>query len=671
MGFWLAFFLLCSLQLPVAAQPSDAPDLLLRLQQSLTAEQVEAWQITEATQQKLQLRDTQTPGLIGSPRGCLQNSVIVLRTDSAISRPMAIPGCPAAGPLPIVLEPATEVTGSLTEAIGLATGKVHLVRCGETFRFGVVPALINGRRLTATVPLGCWDVTLRIGPATPVTWPQQQLTSETVLNLGKIDLQTGAALVARVVGDDGAPISGAILEVFPAEDFRQVAEQTYGADQREVGWPGRTDANGWVRLAGLPPGILRLRARSAAPELAPVFYGPFELTPETEVRLEDIILPQAAKISIGLESADAHLADCEFRLVGHLDPGCGWLNRTLVEARFQQDDTVGPLALAPGQWRFSVQCHHPQGTVFTVARDAVSVAPDSAEIYWLPSAGHMFHGRVLRGGEPVRAFLQLQPIDPEILNGERLPSTYSNREGAFVIGVPETGDYRAWFRTTEQVTPLLLDETLKLSSPDRELELHLPDGSLRGVVLDTDSRPVAGATVIARRLEAPGHHSLAGENTSTDGNPVDEGAGTGSSADDGTFQLRNLPAGTWALRAAAGDPSKPRISAEVRVVLAEEAEVTGIRLPLQETAWLHVQVLDTAGNPIPRATVSIRLEGAGLESLTTERTLQSNSAGAASAPIPAGTYRGYGLRVEALGYRPAAQLLDSLEAPISIVLHSN
>lgn len=652
---WLSLLLLS-----MAAQAAAVSDLHFQLPQPTSASDIEIWQLTESTQTRSKLLDTQIPGLLRLPQGCVENTAFVLRTDTAISRPVLIRSCPAREAFEVTLEPAARITGRLsterpaTDAESL-TGQIHLVRCDDTFRFGVVPAWVEKEHLTAAVPGGCWDVTLRLAAATPITWPQRHVIPGETLNLGVIHPEPGAALVARVMREDGRPVAGAVLEVFPAQDFRQVAEQTFGSDLLEVGWPGRTDAAGWVRLAGLPGGMLRLRARSMAADLAPVFYGPFELAPETEVRLEDIVLPQAARISVGVDSTDARLADCELKLTGHLDPGCGWLNRTLLEATFADDGTAGPFSLAPGDWRLSVNCHHPRGTIFTVAREAISIPAGEETTYWLPVTGQLFYGRTLRGGEPVRAFLRLQPTEPERLQRVRLPTTYSDHEGAFVIGVPEPGEYQVWYRTAEQVSPLSLEEPVTLISPEKELELHLPDGSIHGIVVDAELRPVGNAIVVARRL----------------GIEEVQAPGTASTREDGTFHLRNLQGGTWSLQAGVGEAQASKrfqASPRVRVVLAEEAEVKGIQLPLRAPTWLEVRVVDSQGAPIPRAEVAFRSESENPDGPSPERSLQTDSAGQVSLPILPEENGPYTLTVQAPQFQPTSRLVASIDLPVTIVL---
>jgi hypothetical protein len=107
------------------------------------------------------------------------------------------------------------------------------------------------------------------------------------------------------------------------------------------------------------------------------------------------------------------------------------------------------------------------------------------------------------------------------------------------------------------------------------LEIRLPQGlAIRGTVLDPAGRPVAGARVLAQ--------------------PEFEGAAFSSarSGPDGTFEARNLVAGSWRLTARARIPGAGEAEAS-RV----DAGATGIVLRLPEVRTIAGRVLGPDGLP--------------------------------------------------------------------------
>ncbi|TAH34594.1 MAG: hypothetical protein EYC70_16820 [Planctomycetota bacterium] len=195
-----------------------------------------------------------------------------------------------------------------------------------------------------------------------------------------------------------------------------------------------------------------------------------------------------------------------------------------------------------------------------------------------------------------------------------------NREGFGGMEVATTGpDGRFQFApvmpgeyTLRAASPLgRLDLPDLTVSPDmKPLELRLEAGNALVVqVVDQNRTPVSGADVelstsnVQRVIHDGGNDTI--EMVREDGW---QPARRGRSADGGYVRFENLPLGQWQLRAEKAGHAGIYQNVE-RSALSEETLV----VVLPQAASLRVQVLDTLGQPVPRAVVQLHPTGVAAE----------------------------------------------------------
>jgi hypothetical protein len=170
----------------------------------------------------------------------------------------------------------------------------------------------------------------------------------------------------------------------------------------------------------------------------------------------------------------------------------------------------------------------------------------------------------------------------------RIPAK-SSTLGRFKTTLPETG--KPWRIEIENPIEHLygiFPEVEVRKAPGQEkarIELELEDTAIFGEVVDGEGKPAPNVPV-----QAFGSGSF----------------DTRSSAEDGRFELKALPAGTWEVRARK-DGSEPLESEGVLVELAKGKEAE-IRLVLRSTRKFSGMVVGPSGQPVPGAHIVGNLE---------------------------------------------------------------
>jgi len=580
---------------------------------------------------------------------CLDGTSYVLVSGNQISPPLVLtPGtCPLKEPVALVLEPAGEVRGRLTVPVGAIpppAGRIWVERCAaqptdsRREAVGMFPAQTSDGFLRAWLPTGCHYLTVHFPGFTPVTFPGQEITPGQPNDLGSITLLPGAAVLARVTAHDtGLALAGATVEVFPAADFLKVAEATFGDRLRPLPYKGTTDDAGWVRLSGLGSGSYRLRIRAQDQEVAPLFYGPFELEGGKETLLPDVAALRVATVTLAIDtdSATEILESCQLALQASLNPGCGWLGHAVVQQPMPSEEGTLVNNLPPGLWDFRVICRREDGVRFVVAREEMEIAPGAEVFLALTPEVIVVPGRVIRGDEPVAAELE---FFQDFEGGEGLiPEATADEEGEFMVGVRQPGRYRVRVREGDEVARFL-DQPVELTAA-QEIVVRLPSGSLQGRILAPGGVSPRGTFVSARRLVDERAEP------SADGDMALREA-----RDDGTFELSGLPAGRWHLQAMAQTGAALQFSEPQLIDLGPDETQSGLTLQLGGASAVYGRVLSPAGSPVVSASVSVIVQPAqvGLESM--EYSLQTNADGSFTQVIPPGEYASVVFRVEAPGY---------------------
>ncbi|WP_394825422.1 carboxypeptidase regulatory-like domain-containing protein [Pendulispora albinea] len=158
-------------------------------------------------------------------------------------------------------------------------------------------------------------------------------------------------------------------------------------------------------------------------------------------------------------------------------------------------------------------------------------------------------------------------------------------------------------------------------------------GAVRGVVVDSGGQPVASAHVLAR---PKGGDPRARTNW-----------GSAATDKDGTFRMRGLTAGTYALEVRHPAYPSPKEPIEVKV----DRDVDGLRITLPAGGIIEGTVMDNGGAPV--AGMNVRAQGKSFE---WNRTTTRDDGTFVLKGLSAGEYRvwaeqGFGERVRAPGTR--------------------
>ncbi len=538
--------------------------------------------------------------IITIPQGCFEGAGYVFRTRDLVTDPAVIEvgGCDGQPSAETTFRTSAEVEGRVLfpdAQRGSGVARIALDRCPEEPEsatrqpLGVFPAVIEQGHLRAALPVGCAYLTVQISGFAPITLPAEILRDGEVLNLGRLSLETGAAVVARVV-DAATEEAASQIEVtaIPEAEHYQAARAVFVDKERtRFPWKTLTDNEGWGRLSGLAPGryYLLLTPPEGSPWVAS-FHGPMELKAGEELILEDVPLLRPGSLALvldpsGLSNAQMFRAEVS----GFLDPGCGRLRGASFRHSVPWSEPVTIEGLPPGTWDITVSIQGPAGRPMDVAQEQVEVSSGVEGVVALAAKGNFYGGRVQLHGEPVATTLSFFPRFEVEGN---LPETRSNPEGLFLVGLREPGVYAVRY-TFEGMDSSLGAGDYEFVEPGEPVVIDLPPYSLSGTVVDSAGDPVPGAAVLLRLKATPGDVS---------GLPQ-----TGALADAlGQFRFPSLEKGRWSVLAAAppaGEPRSEDVFLDLRG-LPFEKEIT---LTLGDSRELFGTLL-SGGRPVPTATFS-------------------------------------------------------------------
>ncbi|HEV7518453.1 MAG TPA: carboxypeptidase-like regulatory domain-containing protein, partial [Thermoanaerobaculia bacterium] len=367
-----------------------------------------------------------------------------------------------------------------------------------------------------------------------------------------LELGEGFEIGGRVIGDDGAPLAGARLQLtHRAEGLREAASGEGGA----------------FRFTGVSGGIYQLKAEKEG----------WASAAATEVRI-----------------AGAPVRDLEVRLIRGgavtgrllgLPPGdlAGvWVFASSAGGKGQQgrvDHGEYRISdLAPGDWSLSAGA----GSRRVMAQVTLPEAGASVRRDLQFQGGFTLSGRVLRGGVPVPGVeVFTSGLDTAEVAGS---VTVSDAKGAFRLEGLQPGTYDV------AVLPQRLPQPRRVQiRGDQEIEIDLPASQVSGRVTDAaSSAPLDDA---ALSLVSKGGQDF----------PL----GDQRSVPDGTFRFEGVAAGSY--RIAAGKDGYAPGLLEIEV---PESGLSGVDLRLDTAAGLELSVLDPTGGP-PSQVEAALLDAAG------------------------------------------------------------
>jgi hypothetical protein len=530
------------------------------------------------------------------PAGCHAGWLYWLQGASQVSTPVAVRAGGCAKSLPLQLFSAAEIHGQMIAPAGAglpAIGSVAAARCARRTGESGEPAgsfpIAVGKdgRWSAEIPAGCVDLAIETGDFSVTAYRSLHAEAGSRSDLGAQNLTFGGSLRARVTTDDGGAVEGAAVDLFPSRDVEKVVAASFGRRQLAAVSQGTSGAGGWVRLGGLPGGefVVRVRAKGAPPFVS----DPVRLAPREETVMPDLRLPAPAVLHVRLRPSEpiGSLYSSYLVNVKGLGPPDSIAGASVVAAVGTDGAAEFP-QLAPGRWHLAVMARGGRATATLRQEDTQLRRGLNSLILELDA--EVFHGRVTHRQLPLAATLELRPVPPD---GRGVTRVASGGDGSFTVALERGGRYAVEVHeiggpaggTVPAVT---------FGSIDDLVEIRVPDGSVSGLVVDGQEKPLANAQVAAEQVAE----------TRTDGAQTGDLVATAlrtASGSDGRFRLDGLAAGSWTLVATLDGRTSDPVAASLQDGAPEEE----IKLVISDREKLAGHVFSPSGDPVAGASVAI------------------------------------------------------------------
>jgi len=347
----------------------------------------------------------------------------------------------------------------------------------------------------------------------------------------------GTEISGTVLDPDGAPLGGATVQAMVREPFQRLR--------------GETGPDGRYELADAVPGHWEIRASAE---------GLASASKEIDVR-EGV----PAAVDFRLERGATVVGEIRGLEESELE-NCSVYTDAGGSARPSSDGTFRIEGVPSGE-------HQVIAFEMTTrrSRSAAAVVPEAGESEPVVidfAGGLTVFGRVLRGGSGVAGMSVSVAGVAAYASGE----TVSGSDGEWRVEGLEPGEYRV--AVLSQSGGVIAGDHVLLEG-DTELDLHIPIGSLRGRVLEADTRrPIEGAAVTISGTAIP---------------PIQR-SGTSDAA--GAFEFDELPDGDYTVRAHATG----RAPAQESISLTEGTAGELMLLLERETSTVFV-VREPDGSP--------------------------------------------------------------------------
>ena len=530
------------------------------------------------------------------PGGCRAGWLYWLRGPQQVAAPVEVPRDSCSQTLHLKLFAASEVHGRMIAPTGAALPAVSRVSAASCAKragdagdaIGSFPTAVDrDGRWSAEIPAGCVDLSIEGGDFAAIAYRGLQAAAGASSDLGAQSLTFGSGLTTRIASDDGGPVEGATVELYPAGQQAQVVAASYSQRQPAAVSTARSGAAGWVRLRGLPAGEFVVRVR--APQAPPFVSDPVTLLPRQETVMPDLHLPASAVLRVRLRPSErlaAAYSSYLVRVKGVGPPSSVAGASVLAPAR--ADGGVEIARLAPGRWQVDVMARgngglatlHEEQTEITAGVNSLTLDLDTK----------VYQGRVTYRQQPLAATLDLRPLRRDDRSATRVSSS---ADGTFSVALDRTGRYSVDVQSPQGAF-LGTVPSVAFADADDPVEIRVPDGTVTGMVVDRQEKPVAKARVVAEQVaETRDEGAQTGELQATARGGVSDG--------DGRFQVDRLAPGPWSLVATLDD----RSSDPVRVAVQDESPQEGVRLVIPDRAKLSGHVLSPSGEPVPGAAVTI------------------------------------------------------------------
>jgi protocatechuate 3,4-dioxygenase beta subunit len=375
-----------------------------------------------------------------------------------------------------------------------------------------------------------------------------------------------------VRASDSSPVAAA--SVTWSREVTQVRPSGERATELERGGTVTTDGEGRFRIRGLLPGTVLIHAR--APGLASDAPTPIPIAIAEHVEGVEIRVGTAADVRgrvVAADDASSGIAGTQIELIAPVGPGA--------------------TATADGEGRFVIHGVQPGGYELLASAEGwlpklppmrVSVTLDPSEeteeIMVALERGLAIRGRV----EPATSAeisIELTPRRMERGGGMGMgmrtmmmstaSATSEPEQGSFELSPVQPGIYTLVAKAADGRGGSVEVEVGATGADDVVIRLE-PRAKLAGTVRDSQGKPVAGASVLARKQQP----SNANMRVVVNGRELT--ASHAPTSDEGLYELLGLDAGTWTLEVidAQGDPlawadgSRKPLSVELRAAEVRE-----------------------------------------------------------------------------------------------------
>lgn len=490
----------------------------------------------------------------------------------------------AAGPFPLTLWPASELSLSLRPAVLAGTLERVRFRLGEVAgpplagagrqprgSQEVVCPVRMGRLAGCRVPAGRWNLRIDADGFAPHLLWDRTLGAGEASALGTFELRRGALIAGQVLTADGAADPAhASVELHPLLEPDPLASAEEEAELEQLAVMVPIDPRGRFQLEGVPAGAYRIIARQ--PGLAPAATdSPVVVEQGGLHELEEpLILERLLRLSVFVEPS-VGLA----RRPWHLRLLRARGTELLQEVAASEIDPSGrweSQPLPPGPYVVRILDEDENNLRW----QEVDLRPGAEEV--LVDLSLVFvEGELLLGDQPLAGTLWFGGR----AGGERVKAE-SDSEGEFLVVLPRDGEWVVDVVAHDpQVSALGVElEVERLADLDTaEVRIRLPDTRLSGEVVDELGFPVVSPAVRAMAMaRRQGAHL-------TDG---DFG---------GRFEVRGLSEDAYMVEA-----QTPEGRSEPMAVTVTEGVDAPIRLVVRSQKPMAGRVVSAAG-PVAHALV--------------------------------------------------------------------
>lgn len=426
--------------------------------------------------------------------------------------------------------------------------------------------------LSCELPATLLDLSIQAEGFVPHNRWAVRLERDKALPLGRLVLKKGASVSGWAQVEDGViDPANAKARLFPLQ--APGGDPSLAERLRSTAPEVPLDERGFFQFAAVTPGSYVVEVTQ--PGFAPARVSPIEVWPGSETSLtQPLTLRRPLRIEL-IISPEMDWLGKPWTIEMFRASDLGGSSASVYDGAARRDGRVILEGQTPGTFRVVVSdsLGNPLYSDFDfVIRDAVE-AQREIEIDLVS-----LQGEVLLGDEPLSAMLYFGGRHAAL--GSRMES---DQDGEFHGVLPREG---TWLVEVDSTEPALSTHSRVQIRARRDgtarLTLRIPDTRIFGKVVAEEGRPEK-ATVFAES---------------------GEGAVEAATRDDGSFEIRGLPAGPVRLSAEAGSREGRLVSDSILTVLGEENQVGPVELRLRKNKLVQGRVLSARG-PVPGAVLEV------------------------------------------------------------------